>query len=252
LPINRHIFYLYAGLDDQARALCQFAAVNLTSNALGLVIPDQGLAAQLPTAIRRRCDALSLKVVAEITLADDHFDAGQMARQLKDAGAGTVLFLGSPGQTVELAAAAGRIAWRPNVLLIGSLAAHGIFEIPTAFEGRTFVSFTTLPSDWSADRLKLLAGFAEKHHLSTKHMASQISAVSAAEIFVEGLRRSGKELSREELVDKLEGLYDYNTGLTPGITYGPNRRIGALGAYVVLVNSANKQLEPAGGWIPLE
>ncbi len=47
------------------------------------------------------------------------------------------------------------------------------------------------------------------------------------------LEACGKDLSRERLVTALEGLYEYETGLMPKITYGPNRRIGALGAYVV-------------------
>jgi ABC-type branched-subunit amino acid transport system substrate-binding protein len=252
MPINRYIFYLFAGLDDQARALCHFAAKNFNSVALGLVIPVQGPAADLRTAIQQRCTALKLEVVADVKLPDDRFDASQTARQLRDAGAGTILFLGSSDQMIELVGAAARIDWRPNLLLIGSLAALRIFDIPPAFEGKTFVSYPTLPSDWSPERVKILAGIAEKHQLTAKHMASQISAVSAAEILVEGLRRTGKELSREKLVDKLEGLYRYNTGLTPEITYGPNRRIGALGAYVVSVNPISKQLESAGGWIRLD
>jgi ABC-type branched-subunit amino acid transport system substrate-binding protein len=252
MPINRHVFYLYAGLDDQARTLCNFAAKNLNSSALGIVIPDQGLAANVKTAIHQRCAASNLKVVADISLAGVHFDPGQLARQLRDAGAGTILFLGSSDQTVELAEAAASIAWRPNILLIGSLAGQGVFDIPIAFAGNAFVSYPTLPSDWSPDRLKLFAGIAQKYQLAARHMASQISAVSAAEILVEGLKRSGRELSREKLVENLEGLYRYNTGLTPEITYGPNRRVGALGAYVVRANPATRQFEPAGGWVPLD
>ena len=49
---------------------------------------------------------------------------------------------------------------------------------------------------------------------------------------VESLKRAGKDLSREKLIQTLEALYEYRTGLTPAITYGPNRRIGAMGAYV--------------------
>ena len=47
----------------------------------------------------------------------------------------------------------------------------------------------------------------------------------------------------------LEGLYEYRTGLTPAISYGPNRRIGAMGAYVITVDLKTKQLVPASGWI---
>jgi len=75
--------------------------------------------------------------------------------------------------------------------------------------------------------------------------------LSAAKILGEGLKRVGKDLSREKLIQVLEGLYEYPTGLTPAITYGPNRRIGALGAYIVNVDLKEKQFVPASGWINL-
>jgi hypothetical protein len=39
--------------------------------------------------------------------------------------------------------------------------------------------------------------------------------------------------------------------LTPRLTYGPNRRVGALGAYVVTFDPRKKDFEPTGGWINL-
>ena len=49
----------------------------------------------------------------------------------------------------------------------------------------------------------------------------------------EALRRAGRNLTREKLVDILEEFDGYETGLIPRISYGPNRHIGALGGYVV-------------------
>ena len=53
----------------------------------------------------------------------------------------------------------------------------------------------------------------------------------------EALTRAGKDLSRETLISKLETLYEYDTGLTPRITFGPNRRIGATGAHIVALDA---------------
>jgi hypothetical protein len=68
-------------------------------------------------------------------------------------------------------------------------------------------------------------------------------------VFVEALTRAGKDLSREKLVNTLEGFYDYDTGATPRITFGPNRRIGAAGAHVVSIDAAEKEFARASGWI---
>ncbi|HJS23250.1 MAG TPA: hypothetical protein VJ751_02685 [Pyrinomonadaceae bacterium] len=63
------------------------------------------------------------------------------------------------------------------------------------------------------------------------------------------LTRTGKDLSRENLIKALESLYDYETGTTPRITFGPNKRIGAAGAHVIRIDLAEKEFTTASGWI---
>jgi len=76
-----------------------------------------------------------------------------------------------------------------------------------------------------------------------------LAAFSSAKILVEGLKQAGRDLSREKLIVVLEGLYEYQTGLTPPITYGPNRRVGALGAYIVSIDLKAKRFVPVSNWI---
>ena len=68
---------------------------------------------------------------------------------------------------------------------------------------------------------------------------------------VEGLKRAGKNLSREKLVRELEGLTDFHASLVPPITYSATRRIGALGGYVVQLDLKNKSFGVASKWIEL-
>lgn len=89
----------------------------------------------------------------------------------------------------------------------------------------------------------------EKYKLPTQHPAAQLAALAAAKTFVEGLKRAGADLSREQLVTTLEGLYQYDTGLTPKLIFGPNRRVGAAGAYIITINPETKAFVPAGGWV---
>jgi ABC-type branched-subunit amino acid transport system substrate-binding protein len=94
-----------------------------------------------------------------------------------------------------------------------------------------------------------LSALRDRYKLTARHTASQLSALAAAKVFVEALKRAGQDLTREKLVTALEGLYDYDTGLTPRLTFGPNRRVGAAGAYLVTVNPDTRDFAPAGGWV---
>jgi hypothetical protein len=71
----------------------------------------------------------------------------------------------------------------------------------------------------------------------------------AAKILIEALKRVGKDLSREKLIQALEELHQYPTGLTQPISYGPNRRVGATGAYIVTIDLKEKQFVPVSGWV---
>jgi len=44
-------------------------------------------------------------------------------------------------------------------------------------------------------------------------------------------------------------MYQWETGVTPPLTFGPNRRIGARGAHVMTLDLENESMTPVGkGW----
>ena len=106
-----------------------------------------------------------------------------------------------------------------------------------------------MPGDVKPEGVAEYGALVEKHKLQTKHAAAQLTALAAAKVFVEALKRAGADLSREQLITALESLYDYETGLTPKLIFGPNRPVGAAGAYVITIDSETKEFVTASGWI---
>jgi ABC-type branched-subunit amino acid transport system substrate-binding protein len=133
--------------------------------------------------------------------------------------------------------------------LPGPNAGTDIFDAPAGFANKLFFSFPTSPADQTAAGISEFRALAEKYKLSHDHLAAQVSAFTAAKILVEGLKRAGRDVSREKLVAALEGLSRFESGLMPAITFGPNRRVGALGAYIVSVDLEKKQLVPVSSWV---
>ena len=136
-------------------------------------------------------------------------------------------------------------------MLPGAFVQKEILGLPVSFQDKIYLSYPTLPSDQTPAGMEEFQTLLKRHELSTKHLTSQITAFVAAKILVEGLKRTGKDLSREKFVHSLEKLYDFQTGLTPHISYGPNRRIGALGSHIVTVDLEKKNFVPVGEWIAL-
>ena len=187
-----------------------------------------------------------------LTYVGGQFDSAATVRQLQASGRQGVFLLGSGADALSFMREAEKAGWFPSVFLLGAVVAGEVMNTPVGFDRRVFMAFPIAPADQSAEGMKEFRAFSTRHQLPTKHVTSQIQAYAAAKLLVEGLKRAGKDLSRERLVQALEGLYEFKTGLTRPITFGPNRHTGALGAYVITVDLKEKRLVQVGGWIGLE
>ena len=60
-----------------------------------------------------------------------------------------------------------------------------------------------------------------------------LGAGRIAGVFAEGLRKAGRDLSREGFIRAMEGISNFETGVGLPTTFGPNRREGNLQARVL-------------------
>ena len=58
----------------------------------------------------------------------------------------------------------------------------------------------------------------------------------------ECFKRIGKELTKDKILKTLEQLYEYDTGLTPRITYSLNQRVGSDHIYIATFDEENKDI----------
>jgi ABC-type branched-subunit amino acid transport system substrate-binding protein len=255
VPVNRQVFYLLSGIDDQARALVAFAAQKFpdkTTTRAAIIYPESDVNAGVAAAIEDQSKRVGWVAPARVKYARGAFDAAAVAKELSAKGTNAVFFLGGSEDLRALWAAAEKLNWSPALLLPGALTGKDILEVPHAFKDKIFLSFPSVPADVKPAGLENLRALAAKYKLPQGHVAAQISAYVSAQLLVEGLKRAGRELSREKLIGALEGLYEYDTGLMPPLTYGPNRRVGAAGAYIVSVDVEKKQFVPASGWVGIK
>ncbi|HSB73900.1 MAG TPA: ABC transporter substrate-binding protein [Candidatus Methylomirabilis sp.] len=254
LPLNRQLFYIHPGLESQARLLVQYAARTggTQKRALAVVHPESEALALVAETAEAEGKRAGWSAVLRITYEPGRFDPGHLVRDLRRGGPDALVFLGSGGELAALGKAAEQVRWSPTLLLPGSLASQEVLDIPASFTDRVFLSFPTVPSDQTRAGVAEFRALLDKHTIPPPYLAAQLSAYAAAKILVEGLRRAGRDLSREKLVTALEGLYNFETGVTPPISYGPDRRIGTLGAHIVAVDLEKKSLVLPGQLLALD
>jgi ABC-type branched-subunit amino acid transport system substrate-binding protein len=250
-PLNRQIFYLLAGSAGQARALISFAAKKEEFKPLTIAVvhsPNE-LSLSVVEAVKEQSQKEQLTTPQIFEYAPGSFAAAEMVARLKQAKTTAVLFQGATPDLMALLNEAANVNWFPYVFVQSGVATPALYEAPAGFEGKIFCTFPTAPADQTQEALKEFRALGEKYKLPQKHYSAQISAFSGTKVLLEALKRAGKDLSREKLIQTLEGFYNYQTGLTPPLSYGPNRRIGAMGAYVVTINLKEKKFVPVSGWV---
>ena len=255
LPLNRYVFYLLPGLKEQARTLVNFAArkADPQKSRVAIICPDDEFSRQIAKSIEDQGKKLGWGTLTRIYYPRERFNAAQYVTELKQQGIDTVFHLGSGAEAGTLFKDAEAAGWSPAVYLLGTLVGRNITElVPVKMKDKVFLAFPTIPADISATGAAEYSALLQKNKLASTHAAAQASAIAAARILVHGLELSGKDLSRERLVTTLEGLYEFETGLMPRITFGPNRRIGVLGAYIVTIDPEKKLFPASAEWISVD
>jgi len=255
LPVNRYVFYLLPGLKEQARALATFAGkkMDVANTRVAVLAPDVDFNRSIAATIEEQAKRLRWSSVTTTYYAHDNLNPALIVNELNQKGIDTVFFLGNGKESTTLLNEAESIGWRPSIYMLGSLVGRNVSEAVTIkMKDRVFLAFPTVPSDVSPGGAAEYTGLLQRNKLESNHAAAQASAIAAARILVHALELCGKDLSRERLITTLEGLYEYDTGLMPKITFGPNRRIGALGAYVVTIDPEKKLFPASMEWIAVE
>ena len=244
------VFHVMPGPEEQAAALVDFAARRAGKAGLRGALVASGAPAdeRLAQAALRRCAARSCGDLARIGWYAARFDAAGAVRRLKAEGREQLFFFGAQEEferLLEEAAAATDASWRPRIHAGGTLA-RSAFAAAERFPGELFLAFPTLPGSRALQELR------REFALPAQYEAAQATALASAAVLFEGVRRAGRDLSRERFVRSLESLNNYDPGgFGPWVSFGPDRRNGVRGSYVVAVERA-RGIVPASSWISLD
>lgn len=252
-PVNRYLFYLLPGVADQAISLVNFVETQgeaMRNVPIAIVHNDTTVGIAAANAAAEQVKKIGRSVELRLSYSPEKFEPKVIVNELRSKNAQAVFFFGSGKEESALVEEAAAAGWTPNLFLLGVMTGKDLVaSTTTAFRNKIFIAFPTVPSDITNEGRAAFRALHEKYKFMPRHTVSQLAAFAAAKVFVEALTRAGKDLSREKLVTSLEGLYDFDTGLTPRITFGPNRRVGAAGAHVVAIDVAEKDFATASGWI---
>ncbi len=166
-------------------------------------------------------------------------ELGTHALKLKESGADAVIIYSTITHGANVVKEMAKAGYRPKILASFPLGDHTIMYklLGELWEGAHFAGLNAAAADPAGKAIvDILTKYEPK--LVGKENTALAGAVGII-IAVEGLKKAGRNLSREAYVEAMEGIKGFTTmGLTAPVTFGPNQHHGLNSVRLLRANKA--------------
>ncbi len=247
---GRYAFHVFASIRDQGRVMADFLAERLRKpgNRVGLLHAEDSSGRAGAEGAKEQIRKHGLALAAEESFSPGTFSAADAVKRLRGESIEAVLYFGGPREAIDFIREEERQEWRPLFVAPATMAGSALTSIPSGFLGYVYLVSPFDAPDPSSRKVKEFIRLGEKYGVGRKHHTFQYLAYSGAILLEEGLKRSGKSVTRERFVDSIGNVWRLETGVTPPLTYNPNRRAGAVGATILKVDPDTRRLLPEVPW----
>jgi len=247
---GRYTFHIFASIRDQARVMVDFLADRMRGGkrrAALLHSRDKHGQAGAEGA-REQAEKQGIDLSAELSFTPGERFARAAVERLQGEGAQAVLFFGGGRDAVAFLEEAEASGWRPVLAAPAQMVGNDLLSLPATLLENVYVAAPLSSPDPASRQMAEFYRIREKHRVGKEHLSFQFLAYAGALLLEEGLKRTGKGLTRESFVDAIGNVWRLETGVTPPLTYDPNRRAGALGAAILKADGSSRRYVPAVPW----
>jgi branched-chain amino acid transport system substrate-binding protein len=251
LPLT-HVFAITAYWRRQATILPTFIKNQLGGGGkrIGIVFEGTSTAKNAKEAFKTKAKEVGLNVVFEQPIAQNQSACANEVANLQSQRIDIVFMLNGPLGAVCMLRDAKALGYKPAWTGVG--ASWNFNVVATASGGaadgvRTLATGTTLESPAG----RRYVTFARKYigNSGAEDDDLMLLAYGFSLSFLEGLRRTGPNLTREAFVHTFETrMNDYDEGFLPPPTFGPGNRSGPTVVGVTACCSDGKWTTPQPGW----
>ena len=239
------VFHLYPTAEELARvAVQEILRAQPPPRPLLVHAEDEGGLAWLRGA-RAEATRRGAAPLATFGYPPERFDPAAAVEAIRVAGADVILFSGDEDALLQLDRALGGAA----VAVHAPISAAP--RVPSRGSGRLFFWSPTLLGTEASEGLGAFHAFLRTNGITPSRNPVQHHAYAAARLFAEALRIAGAPPTRAGLVEALESLDRFPTGVTPPVTFGRYRRSGIRGAHLLAADPRERRLVPVAAWAEL-
>lgn len=226
-PPRENIFSMYPLYVDDAALQVEYAVNELDASRIAIIYQNDDYGKGGLTGAEMALEEMGMQFVAKVSTEIMDSDLSSHAARLRESGADVVLLWVLPRQAAIILGTTVVLGYQPQWIASSTLSDYELmYEITDGeWEGVIFSNFGLIPTDDHPIVNKYRDAL---HRFSPENRYSSFtqSGFLFSEPLVEALRRAGRDLTREKLIEAMESLDGFQ-GIGPEISFAPGQRQGS-------------------------
>jgi ABC-type branched-subunit amino acid transport system substrate-binding protein len=236
-PFNRYIFNVRASYYDETEAIVQHLTA-MSVNKIAVFYQNDAYGQAGLAGVERALKKRNLEVVAKATVERNTVEVAKSVETIRKASPQAVVMISAYKSCAAFIKDMKKVGANPtfwNVSFVGSKALAKELEK----DGRGVQISQVVPFPWDLSVPVVKEYRALLDAAKGEPGFGTLEGYIAAKVMVEGLRRAGKNLTRDSFIKAMESLDAYDTGGFK-VTYGPDNRSGSRFVDLTIISKDQK------------
>lgn len=230
---KRNLFVTYVSYVDEGRILASYAANTLGTKNIAVFYQNDLFGQKGLLGVKRGVAEAKAKVVAAIPYELTDRDFSGHALKLRESKADAVIIYAAPPAGALVVREMAKIGYGPKLLSTSALADPAMFALAGDLWNGVIVPFY-IPFPGTDRRVdEVLATISKISPALARQPVNAVAGVAFLEPFLEGLRRTGPNLTRDRFIAAMETIKNWDGEVVRGVTFGPDRRQGVNKLYLL-------------------
>ncbi len=233
VPLKKNVFAVQINYMTEGLLLTQYAVETLKAKKVAVFYQNDSFGKEgLDTVsgeLKKR--GLPEAIGVSYEAADTNFSA--QALKLQTSGADAVILYAVPKPGASVIAEMTKLGYQPKLLSSAIINDPALFQLAgPGLEGLVIPAWIPAWDDLTNPKIVEYQAFMKEFAPKEQMGGFSLSGYVEAQVTVEGLKRTGKELTRERFIQTMEQMKDYKDSALPSVSYSPTDHAGVKTAFL--------------------
>ncbi len=246
---KKYVFTSFTYYDTQTQIVTRWLVEKKGFKRIGIIYQDDSYGKFFLNTLKKEFEAKGLKIAAAESVKRGATDVAPQVAKIAQAGLDACLLALVPGPGAQVLKEAAKIGLKKTKLISSGPLTDEKFLILSGGVGEGVWGLSLWPDPVRDDSpamqeyRKILKKYRPGHEPNRYNLYGYFYT----KLFCEGLKRAGKDLTREKLIQAMESIQNWENGIIPPVSFGPGDHQAQDQGFMVEVQGG--RFVPISGWL---